>query len=133
MSDEWSKSCSSLGRHQASLGAAVLARDEARYIAPCLESLRWADELLVLVDDRTRDDTAAIARQYTRRVYVLPFESFPKFRNRALELARADWVLFVDADERASAALAAEARAAVARAAGDGTAGYWVPRRNRIC
>src|SRR5262245_32353124 len=98
-----------------SLGAAVLARDEASYIGPCLESLSWADELLVLVDDRTRDDTAAIARQYTPRVYVLLFESFPRFRNQALELARADWVLFVDADERVSAELAAEARAAAAR------------------
>ncbi len=133
MSDEQDVPHSLPIAHHPSLGAAVLARDEARYIAPCLESLGWADELLVLVDDRTRDDTAAIARQYTSCVHVLPFESFPRFRNRALELARADWVLFVDADERVSEALAAEARAAVARAAGDGTAGYWVPRRNRIC
>ena len=116
-----------------SLGAAVLARDEAAFLAPCLASLAWVDELLVLVDARTTDDTAAIARRYTPRVYILPFESFPRCRNRALALAQTEWVFFVDADERVPRALAAEARDAVARAAADGTAGYWVPRRNRIC
>jgi glycosyltransferase involved in cell wall biosynthesis len=88
---------------------------------------------VVLVDDRTTDATATIARRYTERVHLGPFTSFPQFRNRALELAPTAWVLFVDADERVPAALAAEVRAAVARAAADGTAGYWVPRRNRIC
>jgi hypothetical protein len=120
------------GSGERGITAAVLARDEARFIGPCLASLAWADALLVLVDDRTTDATAAIARQHTDQVYVVPFESFPRFRNRALALAATDWVLFVDADERVPAALAAEVRAAVARAEADGTAGYWVPRRNRI-
>jgi glycosyltransferase involved in cell wall biosynthesis len=110
----------------------VLARDEARFIGPCLASLAWADALLVLIDDRTTDATAAIAREHTHQVHVVPFESFPRFRNRALALARTEWVFFVDADERVPPALAAEARAAVARAAEDGTVGYWVPRRNCI-
>ena len=86
--------------------AAVLARDEARFLGPCLASLVWADALLVLVDDRTADATAALARQHTDQVYVVPFESFPRFRNRALGLAMTEWVLFVDADERVPAALA---------------------------
>jgi len=111
---------------------AVLARDEAAFIGPCLASLGWADAVLVLVDDRTADATAEIARQHTDQVRVVPFESFPRFRNRALALAQTEWVFFVDADERVPRALAAEARDAVARAAADGTAGYWVPRRNRI-
>jgi glycosyltransferase involved in cell wall biosynthesis len=112
--------------------AAVLARDEGRYLADCLASLAWADELLVLVDDRTTDDTAVIARRYTPRVHVLPFESFPRFRNRGLTLARGEWVFFVDADERIPPALASEVRRAVAGAAENGRAGYWVARRNRI-
>ncbi len=113
--------------------AVVLARDEARYLADCLASLTWVDELLVLVDDRTTDDTAAIARRHTPHVHVIPFESFPRFRNRALTLARGEWVFFVDADERVPPALAVEVRQAVAGAAGSGRAGYWVARRNRIC
>ena len=115
----------------ASITAIVLARDEAEFIGPCLESLGWADVLLVMVDARTTDATAAIARRYTEQVHVVPFESFPRFRNRALSLAATDWVLFVDADERVPAALAAEVRWVVAEAA-PGMAGYWVPRRNCI-
>jgi glycosyltransferase involved in cell wall biosynthesis len=110
----------------------VLARDEAGFIGPCLASLAWADALLVLVDARTVDDTARIARRFTDQVHRAPFESFPRFRNRALSLAQTEWVFFVDADERVPAALAAEVRTAVGGAALDGTAGYWVPRRNRI-
>ncbi len=112
--------------------AAVLARDEAAFVGPCLASLGWADARLVLVDARTRDATAAIARQSADRVFVAPFESFPRFRNRALALAETSWLFFVDADERVSPALAAEVRRAVADAAEDGTVGYWVPRHNVI-
>ena len=68
----------------------------------------------MLVDARTVDETANIARQYTEQVHVVPFESFPRFRNRALGLAQTEWVFFVDADERVPAALAAEVRTAVA-------------------
>jgi glycosyltransferase involved in cell wall biosynthesis len=118
--------------HSALITATVVARDEARFLPGCLASLRWADERLVLVDARTRDATAAVARAHGADVHVLPFESFPRFRNRALALARTEWVFFVDADERVPPVLAAEARRAVARATADGTAGYWVPRRNRI-
>ena len=108
--------------------AAVLARDEHALLDGCLVSLRWADELPVLVDDQTRDQTAEIAARYTERVIVCGFRGFPHQRNRALDLARGDWVLFVDADERVPPSLAAEVRRFVAGAA----SGAWVPRRNVI-
>jgi hypothetical protein len=115
------------------LTAAVIARDEASQLAGCLASLAWADACLVLVDARSRDATATIAARYTPHVYREPFRSFPQFRNRALALATTPWVLFVDADERVPPALAAEIRAALARAEAEGVVGYWLPRRNRIC
>src|SRR5207245_2861123 len=55
------------GEERPTITAAVLARDEAAFIGPCLASLEWADALLVLVDDRTADATAAIARQHTEQ------------------------------------------------------------------
>jgi glycosyltransferase involved in cell wall biosynthesis len=97
----------------------------------CLGSLRWADELLVLVDAASRDGTAEVARRHTERVVVLPFAGFPRQRNRALDLLTTGWALFVDADERVPPSLAAEVRRAVAEAAG--AVGFWIPRRNVIC
>lgn len=110
--------------------AAVLALDEATLLDGCLVGLGWADELLVLVDAASRDRTAAVARQYTDRVEVLPWRGFARQRNRALELARGEWTLFVDADERVLPALAAEVRRAIVER--PEAAGFWVPRRNVI-
>jgi glycosyltransferase involved in cell wall biosynthesis len=110
------------------ISAVVLARDEADYIEPCLRSLAWADEVLVLLDPESRDATEAIARRLGARIEQRGFASFGALRNAGLELARGDWVLFVDADERVSPGLAAEIRQAVR----GGDAGYWIPRRNRI-
>lgn len=83
----------------------------------------------MLVDAASGDRTEQVARGAGARVEVRPFAGFPGQRNLALDLARGDWVLFVDADERVSPALAAEVRAATARS---DVAGYWIPRRNRI-
>jgi len=112
------------------VGAALIARDAAAHLPACLATLRWADDLLVVVDDRTRDRTAEIAAALGARVAFRTFASFPQLRNEALALARTDWLLFVDADERVTPALAAEIRAAVAGAA---EAGFWIPRRNYLC
>ena len=134
--------------------AAVLTRDEAALLDGCLTSLRWADEILVLVDERTRSGTATIAARHTERVVVCEFRGFPHQRNRALTLAGGDWVLFVDADERVPPSLAAEVRRFVrdaetefgaslasreappggagSAAADTAPAGAWVPRRNVI-
>ena len=118
--------------------AAVLTHNEIEFLAGCLVSLRWADELLVLVDDgkpAEAETLADIARQFTDRVLVCPFLGFPHQRNRALDVARGDWVLFVDADERVPPSLAAETRQFVLDAASGTEAapdGAWIPRRNVI-
>jgi glycosyltransferase involved in cell wall biosynthesis len=115
----------------------VVARDEALALPEVLPTLRWADEVLVVVDDATVDATALVARSLADHVEVRTFGSFPAFRNAALALASQQWVFFVDADERVSAALAGEVQAAVAAseasiASDDRSApvGYWVPRHN---
>src|SRR5690242_11967081 len=110
------------------ISALVLARDEAHNLPECLEALAWVDETVVIVDDASRDDTEAIARDRADVVDVRPFDNFAAQRNAALDLASGDWVFAVDADERATPALAAEVRRVVADP--DSThAGYRVPIR----
>lgn len=111
----------------ATICAAVIARDEAANIARCLASLQWADRLLVVLDDRTTDDTARLAAEAGAVVLPRTFDDFARQRNAALEAAHADWVLFVDADEVVPSDLASEVRSAVGS---DDSSGYWIPRKN---
>lgn len=123
--------------HHCTVAAAVIAKNEERNIAACLASLAWADETVVL-DSCSSDRTVELARAAGASVYQRPFDNFAFQRNAALDHVQSDWVLFVDADERVSPALAAEARRLAEEAEGGwqaGTgrvAGYWVPRRNII-
>lgn len=109
---------------------AVITRNEAQRIEGCLSQAAWADEILVL-DSCSLDRTVEICKEYTGRVYQNEFLSFPNQRNRALELATGDWVLFVDADERVTPELAGEVRCVVEQVDSP-VAGYWIPRRNII-
>ncbi|MHB1133321.1 MAG: glycosyltransferase family 2 protein [Chloroflexota bacterium] len=126
-----------MNANEPTLAAAVITRDEERHLGDCLGSLAWADELLVF-DSCSRDRTAEIALAHGARLQQRPFDDFARQRNAALAALRSDWVLFVDADERVTPALAAEARAAAQQseqrlAAGQAAAvGYWVPRRNYV-
>jgi glycosyltransferase involved in cell wall biosynthesis len=113
------------------LSVAIIARDEERHISAALQSVaRLAGEVIVLLDSRTRDRTAAIAREQGARVVVEPWRGFSAQRNRALDLCAGDWVLFLDADERVSAELCDEilqideTQSAIA--------GYWIPRYNQF-
>jgi len=112
------------------ISALILARDEAANLAGCLDSIGWADEIVVVVDRRGKDRTEAIARRRADVVEVRPFDDFAAQRNAALALATGDWVFAVDADERASPALAAEVRDAIQGASPH--AGYRVPIRSEI-
>jgi glycosyltransferase involved in cell wall biosynthesis len=75
-----------------------------------LARLNWVDEIIV-VDGESRDATAAIARRHGCHVWTRPFDTYARQRNFALDQARGDWVLSVDADERPTPALAREIRA----------------------
>ncbi|MDQ5854218.1 MAG: glycosyltransferase family 2 protein [Chloroflexota bacterium] len=115
------------------LSVAVIARDEERHIAEALESAApVADEIVVLVDSRTVDRTARIARAHGALVYEEPFRSHAAQRNRALARCHGTWVLFVDADERLTAELVAELQqlGEAALRGGEPYAGYWIPRYN---
>ena len=110
------------------ISAVILTKNEARNIADCLASVRWADEVLVL-DSFSTDDTVAIAQAQGARLAQRAFQDWANQRNAALDLAVGEWVFFVDADERATPELAAEIRGVSAQ---DSPVGWWVPRRNYI-
>lgn len=122
---------------QPTLAAAVITKNEEGNIVACLATLGWADEVVVL-DSCSADRTVALAREAGATVYQRAFDDFAHQRNAALDLIKSDWVLFVDADERVSPALAQQARQEAAaaeagwRAGTRRLAGFWVPRRNII-
>jgi glycosyltransferase involved in cell wall biosynthesis len=112
------------------LTAAIIARDEELLIGECLDSLDWADERLVVLDTGTSDRTRDVAEARGARVVDNAFVNFARQRDRALELATTDWVLFVDADERVRGDLRAEIEALLT--APEAHVGYWIPRDNVI-
>lgn len=81
------------------LSAIVITRDEEDRIKACLESIKWADEIIVL-DNGSKDNTVNIAKGYTKNVVSVELTDFAALRNRAMELINGDWALFIDADER---------------------------------
>lgn len=113
------------------LVAIVLCRDEKEHLVPCIESVQFADEVVVFVDGGSPilDDMIAIAQAHGARVEQRRFDNWADHRNAALASVTADWVLFVDVDERITPELAAEVRQTIAQA---NAAGYGIPRHNMI-
>ena len=112
------------------LSVILITQDESADIRACLESVRWADEIVV-VDGGSRDDTIAICREYTDKIYVS--EDWPGFgpqKNHALSYATGEWVLSLDADERVSPALRHEIEQAMAAGRFDA---YEIPRLSIYC
>lgn len=87
--------------------ATVITLNEEHNIAAALESLSWADEIIV-VDSQSADRTVEIARGFTDRVFVRPWPGYSAQKNFAAEQAANDWIFSLDADERVSKELANE-------------------------
>jgi (heptosyl)LPS beta-1,4-glucosyltransferase len=96
------------------LSVVLIVRNESARLAACLESVKWADEIVVL-DGGSEDDTVAIARRYTERVFVdRDWRGYGIQRQRAEERASGDWILMIDADERVTPELRVEIERVVA-------------------
>ncbi len=93
------------------LSAILCVANEERMIEPCLKLLRFADEIVVVVDAASTDQTREIARRYTKHVFTRQLDSFDRQKNFAISKAKGEWVVIVDADERITPALATEIRA----------------------
>lgn len=81
------------------LSVVVIAKNEEELIKGCLESIKWADEI-ILVDSKSSDKTVEIARKYTDKIFTVDDERFDVRRSRGIQEAKGDWVLYIDPDER---------------------------------
>ncbi len=107
----------------------VLVKNEEARLGACLDSVRWADEI-VIVDDESVDGTIALARQYTDTVLKRKMDNEGRQRNWAYAQARNQWVFSLDADEIVTAELAREIGEVLALAPAEN--GFTIPRRNYI-
>lgn len=113
------------------LSVTVITKNEAHRIERCLRSVAFADERIVL-DSGSTDDTVAIAQRCGARVELSPdWPGFGPQKNRALALARGEWVLSIDADEEVTPELR-EAIITAVRSPG-GPDGYWLARSSSFC
>ena len=81
------------------LSIVILTKNEENRIGVCLESVKWADEIIVC-DNGSSDSTLEIAKKYTDKIFKVNGDNFADWRNQAMEKASKDWVLFIDPDER---------------------------------
>lgn len=107
------------------ISAVLIALDEASRIGDAIDSVQWADEILV-VDGGSRDGTREISRSRGARVVARRFTSYVDQKNFALDRASHEWVLSLDADERVTEALADEIHSL--SQSGFHAAGYRIPR-----
>ncbi|MDZ4263218.1 MAG: glycosyltransferase family 2 protein [Pseudomonadota bacterium] len=110
----------------ATLSVVLIVRNEADNLAACLDTVSWADEI-VIMDSGSDDATLDIARRYTDKVYVdTDWQGFGIQRQRAQARASGEWLLMLDADERVTPELRSSIEAAVAHDRRDLV--YAVPR-----
>lgn len=108
------------------ISVTIIALNEEGNIRDCLESVKWADEIIVS-DSGSTDRTAEICREYGAKVYDDQWHGFGKQKNLCADRARNTWVFNIDADERVTPELKEE----ISKAVESGKAeGYYVPRKN---
>lgn len=110
------------------LSVIVITKNEEDRIRICLESVKWADEIIV-VDNGSSDNTLKIARKYTDKILNFKDQDFATIRNKGLEEARGEWVLYVDSDERVLEPLKNEIEVLITL---DDKSAYALSRRNII-
>jgi glycosyltransferase involved in cell wall biosynthesis len=108
------------------LSICVIARNEEDRLPACLDSAAFADEIVVVVDSCSRDGTEKVALERADVVEVKPYLGYIEQTRHCVGLAKSEWVLVLDADERVPASLAGEIRQRIEAA--DGFDGFEVNR-----
>jgi glycosyltransferase involved in cell wall biosynthesis len=108
------------------VSAVIIVYDEERNLPSCLETLSWADEIVV-VDSYSQDRTVEVARKHTDAIYQRKYQGHIDKKRFAVSKASHDWVFSIDADERATSELVEEIKAVLSKG-GDGRDAYTMPR-----
>jgi glycosyltransferase involved in cell wall biosynthesis len=112
------------------LSVTLITLNEEQNLRDCLESVRFADEI-ILLDSGSRDRTLEIARGFQVKVFQEPWQGFSGTKNSAQEKAGGEWILNLDADERVTPALREEIQRVLS--AGSDCSGFRIPRKNYFC
>lgn len=81
------------------LSIVVITKNEQENIQDCLESIKWANEI-ILVDAQSTDRTVEIAKNYTDKIFVREWKGYSDAKNFGAQHANCEWIFFIDADER---------------------------------
>jgi glycosyltransferase involved in cell wall biosynthesis len=111
------------------LSVIIITKNEGAHIGSCLQSVLWADEIIVL-DSGSEDNTVEICKKYTDSVFTTDWPGFGIQKQRALDKAKGDWVLSIDADEIVTAELRMEIEKALQQ---EQFNGYDIPRLSSYC
>jgi glycosyltransferase involved in cell wall biosynthesis len=107
----------------------IVACNEAANLRRTLESVAWADEI-VLIDSGSTDETVAIAREFNACIFVESWKGYGSQVNSAIDKCTGDWILTVDADEVITPELRAEIDTLLAGKPEFDA--YWIPRLNLV-
>ena len=111
------------------LSVILITRNEEKNIRSCLESVKWADEIVV-IDQSSTDRTVEISKEYTDRVFVVEAKGYCEpDRMVAIAKARGEWILYIDADERVSPELKEEILMTISSCQRIHNC-YYLPRKN---
>jgi glycosyltransferase involved in cell wall biosynthesis len=111
------------------LSVVLATYNESKNLPECLRAVKQIADEICIVDGKSQDNTVAIARKFGARVKLTTNKpNFHINKNMAIDMARGEWILQLDADEVVSPALLAKIRSIIS--AKDGPNGYWLPRLN---
>lgn len=120
---------SNMNPKKSTISAIILTKNEQEQIASCIESVAWADEIIV-VDNKSTDDTVRIAKRMGSRIVSSSSDDFSVLRMAGAHAAAGTWLLYLDADERVTPALEKEIRSIVTTYEDGDPVGYFVRRQN---
>ncbi|MCX7798616.1 MAG: glycosyltransferase family 2 protein [Melioribacter sp.] len=118
-----------MNNNRKKISVLIIAYNEEKNIRECLESVKWADEI-ILVDAESKDSTVDIAKNYTDKIYIRKWQGYFQQRMFSLQQATNEWILSLDADERVSNELRYEIESILSNEVD--VNGFYIPRRNHF-